>query len=84
MPKSDADDITGMAHELRKAWARGDETVEIGGVIYEIRRSDHRVVIQKKNDLPVTRIESWLVAHPVGKLVPLYNVELDPGKNFRA
>jgi hypothetical protein len=66
------------------AWRLGNDRIEINGRLFQIRRSDHRVVIERKGELPLTRVESWLIARPVGAQLPLYNIELDPGRNFRA
>ena len=77
-------DIEKAAQEIRKAWKAGKKEVTIDDVKLSIRQIDHQITVEQKDAPKLKRTESWLVASPVGsKYVPMYNVEMDPGKNSR-
>jgi len=79
------DPILKAAEAIRKAWHGGKKQVLIDGEIMQIKRIDHQVTLHDKDDKVVKRVESWLIAKPKekGKLTPVFNVELEPGKNSR-
>jgi hypothetical protein len=85
--------ISTSANAIRRAWKAGKRTVTIDGVELKIKRVDRTVQFTTgaqygKMDTGThhKRKESWLVASPMDKrkVVPLYNVEYEPGKNFRS
>jgi len=80
-----ADQIIKAAESIRKAWHAGRKQVSIDGTIHVIRKVEHNVTLHDKDNKIVKRTESWLVAKPKdkNKLTPVYNVELESGKNSR-
>jgi len=84
MTKTEQTDIVKTGNLIRAAWNSGKKEITIDGHVLKIQRSDHRVAV-RVGEKTEHRVESWLVASPKdrGTFVPVYNVELTPGKNSR-
>jgi len=79
------DPILKAAEAIRKAWHAGRKQVNVDGETLVIRKVEHKVTLHDKDNKIIKRAESWLIAKPKDrkKLTPVYNVELEPGKNSR-
>lgn len=72
-------------NQIRSAWRMGKKKLTLNGIDLSIALSVHNVVIHEKDGTHRHQKESWLIARPVDKFkfVPVYSVELEPGKNMR-